>query len=40
MALLQSIRPLWVWALLVGIWALASWLQVDLPALEYTQIDH
>jgi hypothetical protein len=40
MALLQAIRPWWAWGLLIGVWALASWLQVDLPTLEYTHIDH
>jgi len=31
-AILQVLRPLWLWALLVGVWALAWFVQVVLPA--------
>jgi hypothetical protein len=37
MAFFQALRPLWVWGMLVVVWALAWWLQLELPALEYVQ---
>jgi hypothetical protein len=31
-AIVQALRPLWLWALLMGVWALAWFVQIVLPA--------